>query len=169
VGSLVRRRGFGAVHEVGRWDSVRIDDVEVTFTPAKHWGARFLHDVHRGFGGFLIRLPDQPDATVVYHAGDSAYFQGFHEIGARHPIDVALLPIGSYRPVSGRSVHMNPEEALAAFHDLRAKTMVPMHFGTFALTREPLDEPLQRLMLASSAAGVRHRICVQEPGEPVIF
>ena len=88
------------------------------------------------------------------------------KIGRRHVIDVALMPIGSYRPVSGRSVHMNPEEALAAFHDLGAKKMVPMHYGSFALTREPLDEPLQRLMLASSAAGLRHRVCIQEPGEP---
>jgi L-ascorbate metabolism protein UlaG (beta-lactamase superfamily) len=169
VGSLVRRRGFGAVHEMTRWQTLPFDDLEITFTPARHWGARFVHDVHRGFGGFLLRLPDQPDSSVVYHAGDSAYFDGFHEIGRRHLIDVALMPIGSYQPVSGRSVHMNPEEALAAFHDLGAKKMVPMHYGSFALTREPLDEPLQRLMLASSAAGMRHRVCVQEPGEPVIF
>ncbi len=166
VGSLLKRRGFGKIHEMKRWDTLVFDELEITFTPAKHWGARYVHDVHRGFGGYMLKAPNEP---TIYHAGDSAYFDGFHEIGQRFAIDVALMPIGAYRPVSGRSVHMNPEEALAAFCDLRAKKMVPMHYGTFPLTREPLDEPLDRLMLASSASGLRHKIVVAQPGESLIF
>jgi L-ascorbate metabolism protein UlaG (beta-lactamase superfamily) len=162
VGSLVKRLGFGPVIEMTKWDAADLEGLRVTFTPAKHWGARYVHDIHRGFGGFLFQAPDCPS---VYHAGDSAYFPGFHEIGERFPIDVALLPIGAYRPVSGRSVHMNPEEALAAFVDLKAQKMVPMHYGTFPLTREPLDEPLQRLVLRSSADGLRNRIVVLSEGE----
>lgn len=174
VGSLVKRRGFGEVLEMGKWDTVRVGGLEIIFTPARHWGARYVHDVHRGFGGYLLRQPEAEsliggEATAVYHSGDSAYFDGFHEIGRRHPIDVALIPIGAYRPVSGRGVHMNPEESLAAFRDLNAKKMVPMHYGTYPLTREPLDEPLHRLMLASSAAGLRHRITALEPGEAAVF
>ena len=174
VGSLVRRRGFGSVHEMGKWDSLRVGELEVIFTPARHWGARYVHDVHRGFGGYVLRQPEVETmtggaATTVYHSGDSAYFDGFHEIGRRFPIEVALIPIGAYRPVSGRGVHMNPEESLAAFRDVGAKRMVPMHYGTYALTREPLDEPLQRLMLASSSTGVRHMIDVLEPGEPRLY
>ena len=166
VGSLVRRRGFGDIHEVRKWDALDFGDFEVIFTPARHWGARFVHDVHRGFGGFILR---PKSGTLVYHSGDSAYFDGFHEIGRRFDIDVALLPIGAYLPVSGRGVHMTPEESLAAFRDLSASKMVPMHYRTFPLTREPLDEPLHRLMLASSAHGVRHKISVLEEGEPAVF
>jgi L-ascorbate metabolism protein UlaG (beta-lactamase superfamily) len=166
VGSLVRRRGFGKIQEVRKWDTLDFGDFEITFTPARHWGARFVHDVHRGFGGYLLR---PREGTVVYHSGDSAYFDGFHEIGRRFEIDVALLPIGAYLPVSGRGVHMTPEEALAAFNDLRGKKMVPMHYRTFPLTREPLDEPLQRLLLASSAHGMRHKVAVLEEGAPAVF
>lgn len=166
VGSLVRRRGFGSICEVRKWDALDFGDFEVIFTPARHWGARFVHDVHRGFGGYVLR---PRNGTVVYHSGDSAYFEGFHEIGKRFAIDVALLPIGAYLPVSGRGVHMTPEEALAAFRDLSAKKMVPMHYRTFPLTREPLDEPLQRLLLASSAQGVRNKVAVLEEGEPAVF
>ena len=166
VGSLVKKRGFGEIRELEKWESVSVGDLEIILTPARHWGARYVHDVHRGFGGYLIK---PKSGTTVYHAGDSAYFDGFHEIGSRFEIDVALMPIGAYRPVSGRGVHMNPEEALAAFADTKAKKMVPMHYGTFPLTREPLEEPLDRIMLASSAAGLRHKLAVLEPGQPGIF
>lgn len=169
VGKLVNRCGFGEIVEMARWDTVRLNGLEISFTPARHWGARYVHDVHRGFGGFLLRQPETEGATTLYHAGDSAYFEGFHEIGRRHTVDVALIPIGAYRPVSGRGVHMNPEEALAAFCDIGAKKMVPMHYGTFPLTREPLDEPLQRLLHASAASGLHNRISVLEPGETAVF
>ena len=166
VGSLVKRLGFGPVHEMKKWETMEFPGLEVTFTPARHWGARYVHDTHRGFGGFFLRSPDAPS---VYHCGDSAYFDGFHEIGRRLAIDVALMPIGAYKPVSGRGVHMTPEEALAAFCDLGAKKMIPMHYRTFALTREPLDEPLQRLLLSASATGLRSRLVVVEEGEPATF
>jgi L-ascorbate metabolism protein UlaG (beta-lactamase superfamily) len=166
VKSLVQRRGFSDIIELDRWDQVNFDGLEITFTPARHWGARFVHDIHRGFGGYLLQSEHSP---TIYHAGDSAYFDGFHQIGERAEIDVALMPIGAYRPVSGRSVHMNPEEALAAFNDLGAKKMIPMHYGTFPLTREPLHEPLHRLMLVSSSAGLRHKIVVLEEGENAVF
>ena len=85
--------------------------------------------------------------ATVYHSGDSAYFAGFREIGERFPgIDAALLPIGAYDP--GWFMlrqHMDPEQALQAFEDLGARAFFAMHWGTFKLTDEPLDEPPQRL------------------------
>lgn len=164
-GSLVRKRGFGQIFEMNLWDDLDFGPFEVIFTPARHWGARFVHDVHRGFGGYLLRPKEGP---VVYHSGDSAYFPGFHEIGQRFAVDLALLPIGAYLPVSGRGVHMTPEEALASFRDLRAQRMVPMHYRTFPLTREPLDEPLHRLILSASAQGLRNRIMVLDEGQPAV-
>ena len=64
-------------------------------------GARTLHDHHRGYGGFVL----EHQGRKIYHAGDSAYFDGFKEIGSRLTPDVALLPI-AYHPESFRRVHM---------------------------------------------------------------
>ena len=74
----------------------------------------------------------------VYHAGDTAYFDGFREIGERLRPDLALLPIGAYHPDSYRAVHTSPEDAVQAFMDLGARWMVPMHYGTSAFRTNPL-------------------------------
>jgi L-ascorbate metabolism protein UlaG (beta-lactamase superfamily) len=165
VGNLVHDLGFRSVHELGYWESYRMGPVRVTLTPCHHWGARILHDSHRGFGGFII----QTGGRTIYHCGDTAYFPGFREIGRRFDIDVALLPIGAYDAPSGREVHMNPEQALAAFVDLGAKAMVPMHYGTFRLGHEPLDEPLRRLHACARANRLADRIVVMTEGQPEVF
>jgi L-ascorbate metabolism protein UlaG (beta-lactamase superfamily) len=76
-----------------------------------------------------------------------------------------LLPIGAYRPDSYRGVHTSPEEALQAFLDLGARRMIPMHYGTFRLSQEPMEEPVQRLMAAAKQAGVAGSVCVLPEGE----
>lgn len=136
--------------------------ITVTATPARHWGARMFNDTHRGFGGYVIASTSGP---TIYHSGDTAYFNGFAEIARRLHPDVALLPIGAYFPDSYRSVHTSPEEALRAFLDLQADVMIPMHYGTFRLGREPMDEPLPRLLQASARAGVSDRIEALAEGE----
>ena len=118
--------------------------VRVTFVPAQHWSRRGLADTNETlWGGFVI----EGSASTVYHSGDSAYFAGFRAIRDRFPaIDAALLPIGAYDP--GWFMlrqHMDPEQALQAFVDLGARTFVAMHWGTFKLSDEPLDEPPRRL------------------------
>lgn len=165
VGNLVHDLGFNVVQELSTWESVSFGPVRITLTPCRHWGARMLHDSHRGFGGYIIEV----GGRVVYHCGDSAYFGGFEEIGRRFPVDVALLPIGAYDPPSLRSVHMNPEEALQACLDLGAKQMVPMHYGTFRLSYEPMDEPPRRLFSAALGMGLEHRIAWMEEGSPAVF
>jgi L-ascorbate metabolism protein UlaG (beta-lactamase superfamily) len=165
VGNLVHDLGFRSVHELGYWESYRLGGLRVTMTPCHHWGARVLHDSHRGFGGFIVQTGGQ----TIYHCGDTAYFPGFKEIGRRFNVDVALLPIGAYDAPSGREVHMNPEQALAAFVDLGAKTMVPMHYGTFRLSHEPMDEPLERLHECAKHHGLSDRITVMTEGTPVVF
>ena len=165
VGDLVHDLGFGLVQELHYWETFAFGPLRVTLTPCRHWGARLLHDSHRGFGGFIIEVGDR----VVYHCGDTAYFEGFEEIGRRFPIDVALLPIGAYDPPSLRSVHMNPEEALEAFVALQARRMVPMHYGTFRLSYEPLDEPPQRLLAAARQRGLRDCVVWMQEGLPGVF
>jgi L-ascorbate metabolism protein UlaG (beta-lactamase superfamily) len=165
VGTLVHDLGFHSVHELDYWQSVPLDGLQISLTPCHHWGARFLADLHRGFGGFVI----QANGRSIFHCGDSAYFPGFKEIGERHDIEIALLPIGAYDPPSGREVHMNPEEAVQAFLELHAKKLVPMHYGTFRLGYEPLDEPLTRLLARAQEAGIHDDVLVMTEGQPVVL
>jgi len=159
-GSLVRRLGFSAVHEMRAWEELLFEELQVVHTPCFHWGARYVHDTHRDYGGYLIRAAGKS----VFHCGDSAYFDGFEEIGKRQQIDVALMPIGAYDAPSGRNVHMNPEEAVRAFADLGAKVMIPMHYGTFPLGNEPHDEPVERLLMEADRLGISEQILIPEAG-----
>jgi L-ascorbate metabolism protein UlaG (beta-lactamase superfamily) len=161
VEDLVSDLGFAKVITFEWWQTKLISGLEVTMTPCKHWGARFFKDTHRGFGGYVIRGGEH----TLYHSGDTAYFDGFKKIGQRLQPDVALLPIGAYRPDSYRGVHTCPEEALQAFLDLGAGRMIPMHYGTFRLSQEPMDEPVERLLTAAREAGVAGRVCVLPEGE----
>ncbi len=165
VTNLVHDLGFERVHEMNWWDEWSHDGLKIIFTPAKHWGARVLHDSHRGYGGFVVEY----EGRRVYHCGDSAYFPGFKEIGARLSPEIALLPIGAYEPPSFRDVHMGPEEAVRAFTELKARTFVPMHFGTYRLSYEPMHEPAQRLMLAGTKAGILPNIRFLVEGLPQVF
>jgi len=165
VGNLVHDLGFNRIHELRHWQSFEHGTLKVTLTPARHWGARILHDSHRGFGGFLLEYAGR----TIFHCGDTAYFDGFREIGARANIEIALLPIGAYEAPTKRDVHMNPEEALQAFRELRAKTMIPMHFGTFRLSYEPLHEPPLRLLEKALELQLLDKIRVLNEGEPTVF
>jgi len=165
VGDVVARLGFNRVHELEWWEQFRDGGLSITHTPAQHWGARMLRDFHRGFGGYVVRAQKHS----VYHAGDTAYFDGFREIGKRLRPQLALLPIGAYHPEHFRNVHTSPEDALQGFLDLGSKAMIPMHYGTFRLSYEPMEEPVQRLRAAAEAAGVSERVLVLEEGKTRIF
>lgn len=144
LGCWFRRRGFDNVTELDWWQSDRSGDLSITLVPARHWSRRRLLDTNRTlWGGFVIRSGD----ASVYHSGDSAWFDGFAEIGRRFPgLGTALLPIGAYSPRwFMEHHHMNPEQAGEAFLTLGARRMIPMHWGTFKLTDEPLREPVERL------------------------
>jgi L-ascorbate metabolism protein UlaG (beta-lactamase superfamily) len=160
VRDLVSDLGYGRVVELDWWEALRVGQVEITHVPSRHWGARMLRDLHRGYGGYVLQAGEHS----LYHAGDTAYFDGFREIGERLHPGVALLPIGAYSPASFRSVHTSPEDAVQAFVDLGARWMVPMHYGTFRLSHEPVEEPLQRLRLEAKRRGIEKKICVLEEG-----
>jgi L-ascorbate metabolism protein UlaG (beta-lactamase superfamily) len=131
--------------ELAWWETTSLSEtVRVTFVPSQHWHRRTLFDTnHALWGGFVV----EGSRSRVYHAGDTAYFAGFAEIGRRHPgIDAALLPIGAYDPAwFMEKQHMNPEQAVRAFVDLGAQRFFAMHWGTYKLTDEPLLEPPERL------------------------
>lgn len=140
IGAYVRRSV--KTHELAWWQThlFGAGRVKVHFVPAQHWSRRArADDTNRSlWGGFVV----EGSRATVYHSGDTAYFSGFREIGQRFPVDAAMLPIGAYDPEwFMREQHMNPEDAAQAFEDLRARTFLAMHWGTFKLTDEPLDEP----------------------------
>lgn len=162
---LVGDLGFSHVVEMDWWQTLHVGGVEVTHTPSRHWGARVVRDIHRGYGGYVMRSGKHS----VYHAGDTAYFDGFSEIGARLRPELALLPIGAYHPASFRNVHTSPEDALQAFRDLGARWMVPMHYGSFRLSYEPVDEPVRRLLSGARQSGIADRVCVLEEGVTKLF
>jgi N-acyl-phosphatidylethanolamine-hydrolysing phospholipase D len=152
MGDLVRAAG-GEVVELDWWQTTTIGSVRVHCVPAQHFSGRSLFDGDRRlWAGFVVEGPTRR----FYHAGDTGYFDEFRDIGARFgPIDLAALPIGAYEPNADimRFVHVNPEEAVAAARDVGARRVVGMHWGTFDLTDEPLDEPPRRFHAAGAAAG----------------
>jgi L-ascorbate metabolism protein UlaG (beta-lactamase superfamily) len=163
VEDLVRTLGFRRVESLGWWQSTQLGKaLTITATPARHWGARLFHDAHRGFGGYVVHAEGAP---VLYHSGDTAYFGGFRDIARRLRPEIALLPIGAYYPDSYRSVHTSPEDALQAFVDLGARVMIPMHYNTFRLGREPMHEPLPRLLSAAQRSGLADRVAALAEGE----
>ena len=164
MGKLAKRLGFERIIELKWWESFEQNGCKVTMTPCKHWGARTIHDQKRGYGGFVIEY----QGRRIYHAGDSAYFDGFKVIGERLKPEIALLPIGAYYPDNFRNVHMGPDDAMKAFHDLGANWMIPMHFGSFKLSFEELDETRWLTELAASR-NISNQVKILEEGVPEIF
>lgn len=141
------RLGVPKVIELGWWESAQVEGVTFTFVPSQHWSRRGAFDENKSWwGGWVMK----GGGRTVWHAGDTAYFRGFSEIGRRiGPIDAALLPIGAYEPRwFMQNQHMNPQEAVRAFQDVGAHLFCAMHWGTFKLTDEPLDEPPRLLQEA---------------------
>lgn len=148
-GRLVQSAGIRRVEELDWWQSAQVAGASIDLTPAHHFSARSLFDRnHALWGGFIVTLRD----VRIFFAGDTAYGSFFQDIGRRlGPIDLALLPIGAYEPRwFMRSVHMNPDDAVQAHVDLAASRSIGIHFGTFQLTTEGLDAPLQALEQARS-------------------
>lgn len=165
VADVVSGLGYREIVELNWWERCRHASLTITHTPARHWGARILRDSHRGYGGYVI----EGNGYSIYHAGDTAYFKGFTEIGQRLEPQIALLPIGAYSPPSFRNVHTSPGDAVQAFVDLKAHWMIPMHYGTFRLSHEPIEEPVQLLASEAKAAGVEEKVVVLEEGKTRIF
>jgi N-acyl-phosphatidylethanolamine-hydrolysing phospholipase D len=133
-----RDRGRREVVELDWWQSARHGRWTLTCLPAQHWSNRLR--VPRNSTLWCSWLLDSGERRY-YFAGDSGYYHGFAEIGRRFaPLDVAFLPIGAYEPRwFMRYQHADPAEGYQAFLDLGARTMIPMHWGCFDLTDEPVD------------------------------
>lgn len=135
------------------------EQVKISFVPVRHWSRRWLFDTNkRLWGGYVI----ESDAATIYFGGDSGYGRHYKEVGELFPdIDYFLIGIGAYEPRWFMEPnHNSPADALKAFQDSGAKTMVPMHFGRFDLSDEPPNEPLRALMKEAESLGISDRIKV---------
>jgi L-ascorbate metabolism protein UlaG (beta-lactamase superfamily) len=143
------------------------DNVAVTLVPTQHWSARGLFDRNKAlWGGYVIETP----AARVYHVTDTGYGDGalFRQTRDRYgPFDLAVIPIGAYEPRwFMREQHINPEEAVRVLQDCGAPLAMAYHFGTFQLTDEAIDAPVEALRAACAANGIaEEKFRVLEPGE----
>jgi L-ascorbate metabolism protein UlaG (beta-lactamase superfamily) len=142
--------------EAGWYQEYRLtDSIRIVFLPAKHYGRRGLNDTNKTlWGTFLIIAND----TKIFFGGDTAYDeQMFKDVrNLFGDIDICLLPIGAYSPQWVFSdEHINPEEAVQIFKDLGGRHLIPMHYGTFDLSYEPISEPLTRLLKSDLADKIK--------------
>jgi L-ascorbate metabolism protein UlaG (beta-lactamase superfamily) len=150
---LLTSAGARRIEELDWWQSSSTTRMPITLTPAQHFSARGPFDRNRAlWGGFIIVVAGRR----IFFAGDTGYGPHFKEIREHAgQIDLALLPIGAYEPRwFMKDIHMNPAEAVQAHLDLGARQSVAMHFGTFQLTPEGIEEPVAKLEAALEARGI---------------
>jgi N-acyl-phosphatidylethanolamine-hydrolysing phospholipase D len=158
--------GITDVVELDWWQARRFHNLVLTCTPAQHSSGRGLRDQNlRLWASWTIAGPGRR----FFFAGDTGYWPGFKEIGQRlGPFDLAAIPIGGYSAYDGRHPnHVNPEEALQVLEDVRGRRMIPIHFGTFALNREPFKEPPDRLFAEAHRRRVEDHVAMLSPGETI--
>jgi len=151
--------GITTAVELDWWQSHRVGTTEVVLTPVQHWSGRGLNDrMQTLWGGFAVFAPD----FQLFFAGDTGYSKDFADIRDRFAarqgdsgFDLALIPVGAYEPRwFMKDSHVNPDEAVRIHTDLRAQRSLGIHWGTFELTDESLDEPPRALAAARRAHGV---------------
>ncbi len=146
--ALLRRHNLKNSRDLDWWETFlfRSKDAstEITFTPANHFSMRGLRDRNRTlWGSFVVNTP----SSRIYFAGDTGFGPHFEKIGGRFgPFDLALIPIGSFRPRwFMKPNHISPQEAVSAHHILGSRFSVGIHFGTFSLADDGQFEAVREL------------------------
>ncbi|MGH6689080.1 MAG: MBL fold metallo-hydrolase [Gammaproteobacteria bacterium] len=158
--------GVRDVVELDWWQGRDFRGLRLTCTPTQHSSGRGFHDQNlRLWSSWVIAS----QTRRLFFAGDTGYWSGGKEIGQRlGPFDAALIPIGGYSSYDKRHPnHVNPEEAVQLFEDVRGRLMIPMHWGTFELNREPFLEPPQRLQREALRLGLEEQIALLSPGQTI--
>lgn len=135
-----------AIQMAGWYQQYKTDpSIEIFFLPSRHWSKRGLLDENkRLWGAFVIRSKNK----TIYFSGDSGYGNHFGEVkDLFQNISVAIMGIGAYKPEwFMHPNHVSPHDAVKGFHDMRAEILIPMHYGTFDISDEPVGEPLRVLL-----------------------
>lgn len=158
---LVEKFPFGKIVELD-WNKDLIqDDLAITSYKPVHWGKRVPWEtMNRGYNCYVL----EKNGRAVFFGGDTAYGTHFRSIGEKHEIDIALLPISAYKPAFLSAHHMNPHEAYDAFSDLGSNHCIPIHWGSFRLTLEDMDEPPQLFRNRAIQEGTEDRTHILENG-----
>jgi L-ascorbate metabolism protein UlaG (beta-lactamase superfamily) len=153
------------IQEAGWYQQYNTDnEIEIYFLPSRHWSNRSLGDANeRLWGGFVLKSKDK----TIYFGGDSGYGSHFKEVGELFPnIDVALIGAGAYSPRWFMAPnHQDPEHAVQAFNDTKAKKMIPFHYGTFDQADEPLSEPEKVLLELEKEQKIVQQLRIMKLGE----
>jgi N-acyl-phosphatidylethanolamine-hydrolysing phospholipase D len=158
--------GVTDVVEMDWWDAKEFKGLTFVCTPSQHSSGRTFSDQHlRLWSSWVVTSSDRR----FFFAGDTGYAASMKEIGRRYgPFDLAAIPIGGYSAYEGHHPnHVNPEEALQLFEDLRGRVMVPVHWGTFDMNREPFREPPDRLLKEAVRRGIEERIAMLTQGQSI--
>lgn len=141
----------GKIRQLDWWQSTTVDGLQLVATPSQHFSGRGLFDGNSTlWASWVIRDGD----LKVFFSGDTGYFNGFKTIGNKYgPFDVTLIETGAYG-AEWPDIHMQPEQTLQAHLDLRGKTLVPIHNGTFDLAMHPWHEPFDRIVELAQQKGV---------------
>jgi len=163
LGNYGNRAGFENVRELSLWETFDEKHARITCVPAKHNNKRLpWKSASKSTCGYVI----EKAGTAVYFAGDTGYDIHFGQIAERLSVDVALLPIGAYKPHHWfKNVHLNPSTSLRAFRDLNAKFFIPIHWGTFKISDEPMNEPPKLLQEKAEEEKLSERVKILQNGE----
>jgi L-ascorbate metabolism protein UlaG (beta-lactamase superfamily) len=162
----LEKKGFTNIYEFNWWEQQTLtENLKVTYVPGQHFSRRGLWDRNKTlWGGFILEGSQGP----IYFAGDTGYGAHFKQIHEKFgPLNFAILPIGAYQPEwFMSSVHMSPEDAVRAHLVLEAKASLAIHFGTFRLGDEAIDQPVEQLVIAMEKYGITpDQFWVLKPGE----
>jgi L-ascorbate metabolism protein UlaG (beta-lactamase superfamily) len=161
--SLLKNISYKTVIELDWEQETKIADVTIKAFQPIHWGDRYPWQAYlnRGYNSYIL----QKNGKTVFFCGDSGYGNFFKKLGSLFDIDIALMPISAYSPSVFRKVHLNPEDAILAFTELRAKHLVPIHWGNFRLSFEPIKEPAKWLAKLAEKNGISNKLHILENNE----
>jgi L-ascorbate metabolism protein UlaG (beta-lactamase superfamily) len=146
TGDLLAGTSLQCATELGWGDRTTINTaqggVEVEAFEVRHWGARWRRDTYRGYNGYILSR----EGKQIIFGGDTAMTDKFRPLRSKGPFELAIMPIGSYKPFE--CSHCTPEQAVQMANDAGAKYLLPIHHKTFTLGREGPVEPVQRLEVA---------------------
>jgi L-ascorbate metabolism protein UlaG (beta-lactamase superfamily) len=154
---LLRVRRYGRVAELGWGERVRLGQLEIRAFPVNHWGARLRSDTWRGYNGYTI----EGGRYRVIFGGDTAITNSFRALKSSRRFDLAIMPVGAYNPWIHN--HCTPEQAWQMAADAGAEAFLPVHHQTFALSREPYFEPIERVYQAAGQSP--ERVAVNRIGQ----
>jgi L-ascorbate metabolism protein UlaG (beta-lactamase superfamily) len=154
-----------SVQGAGWFQQFEMDkNIQICYIPSRHWSNRSVGDANKTlWGGFVIKTQNK----TVFFGGDSGFGSHFKQVGEIFSgIDVAMIGAGSYSPRwFMEHNHQDPQNAVRAFNEMKAKVMIPFHYGTFDQTDEPISESEKELLKLQKEGKIEQRLAILKIGE----